>query len=293
MTNEIDTRERLRRPSGVRSLTLGETKLTYVPDGVARLDARMLLPEPSEEDWAQNAEYLDEDGHLVAGVGGLLVERDGHALLIDAGVGPLTIGPPMNPFGVLSGGALLDNLARIGCSPADIDAVALTHLHTDHFGWAWHPAPGSTRPAFTEADYLVAETEWANRHVAEEQGQADMIKALAPHVRTVVENEEVFPGVRVMSAPGHSPGHSGFVIEADGQRVIAFGDAFHSPVQITHPLWENTFDHDHRQATALRHRLVLELAGSDAIGFGIHFADVPFGRVRIEDNRATWHPVDD
>jgi hypothetical protein len=80
--------ERLRHPSGIRSLTLGHTKLSYVPDGVATLNARMLLPEPTNEDWAQHAEYLDKDGSLVASVGGLLVERDGRALLIDAGVGP-------------------------------------------------------------------------------------------------------------------------------------------------------------------------------------------------------------
>ncbi|QKV90475.1 MBL fold metallo-hydrolase [Streptomyces sp. NA02950] len=114
-----------------------------------------------------------------------------------------------------------------------------------------------------------------------------------PDGQTVTDGEEVFPGVRVMLAPGHSAGHTAYVIEEGGQRVIAFGDAFHSPLQITHPLWENPFDHDHAQATSLRHRLVLDMANKpDTIGFGIHFADVPFGRVRIEDNQASWQPID-
>lgn len=137
---------RLRRPSGIRSLTLGDTKLSYVPDGVGTLNARMLLQEPTDEFWAQHPEYLDEGGHLVTGNGGLLVERDGRALLIDVGVGPLTMGPPENPFGVLRGGALLDSLAKLGRNPADIEAVAFTHLHVDHLGWAWHPAPAVTAP---------------------------------------------------------------------------------------------------------------------------------------------------
>jgi glyoxylase-like metal-dependent hydrolase (beta-lactamase superfamily II) len=283
--------ERLRRPSGIRTLTLGDTKLSYVPDGGATLNARMLLPEPTEEFWAQHAEYLDEDGHLMASVGGLLVERDGRALLIDAGAGPITMGPPLNTYGVITGGTLLDNLATVGRSPADIEAVALTHLHADHFGWAWHPAPGSDRPAFAHAPYLVAEPEWTQRHFPEAQGMGDMIKALEPQVRTVAEGEEIFPGVRVRFAPGHSAGHAAYVISAGGQRVIAFGDAFHTPLQITHPLWENTFDHDHQQATSLRHRLVLELAEPDTIGYAIHFPE-PFGRVRIEDNQAAWQPID-
>src|SRR5215475_14718206 len=72
--------ERLRRPSGIRSLTLGDTKLSYVPDGQATLNARMMLPEVTDEFWAQHAEYLDEGGFLIASVGGLLVERGGRAL---------------------------------------------------------------------------------------------------------------------------------------------------------------------------------------------------------------------
>jgi len=74
--------------------------------------------------------------------------------------------------------------------------------------------------------------------------------------------------------------------------VIAFGDAFHTPIQITHPLWQNVFDFDHQQSTSLRRDLIDELAQPDTIGFGIHLADMPFGRVHIEDNQATWHPID-
>ena len=213
-TQHLD--ERLRHPSGIRSLTLGDTKLSYVPDGQATLNARMMLPEPTDEFWAQHAEYLDESGFLIASVGGLLVERDGRALLIDAGVGPISVGPPLNRFGVQTGGKLLDSLATLGRSPADIEAVALTHLHNDHFGWLWYPAPGSGRPAFAGTDILVAEPEWTQRHFAEAQGMGDMIKALASQVRTVAEDEEIFPGVHVRFTPGHSAGHAAYVIDVGG-----------------------------------------------------------------------------
>ncbi|MET9084881.1 MBL fold metallo-hydrolase [Streptomyces sp. NPDC004237] len=284
--------ERYRRPSGIRTLSLGDTKLTYVPDGGGVVNARLWLPGSTDEDWARYPEHLDESGHLASGFGGLLVERDGRALLIDAGMGPLEAAPS-NPFGtVVSSGALFDSLAALGRSPADIEAVALTHLHHDHVGWAWHPAPGSDRPAFTGADYLVTEPEWAQRHHAAEHGMGDIIKALEPQVRTVVDGEEIFPGVRVMLTPGHTAGHAAYVISAGGQRVIAFGDAFHAPVQIAEPQWEVVADHAPEQSVSLRQSLVDELAEPDTIGFGIHFADVPFGRVRIEGGRPVWHPVD-
>jgi glyoxylase-like metal-dependent hydrolase (beta-lactamase superfamily II) len=246
-----------------------------------------MLPEPSEEVWAQHAEYLDDGGHLMASVGGLLVERDGRALLIDTGVGPISVGPPLNTFGLQIGGQLLDSLAALGRSPAGIEAVAFTHLHNDHFGWAWLPAD---RPAFAGIPLLVAEPEWTQRHYAEEQGMADMIKVLEPHVRTVSEGQEIFPGVTVRYTPGHSAGHAAYVISAGGQKVIAFGDAFHTPLQITHPLWHNVFDFDHQQSTSLRRGLVDELAQPDTIGFAIHFPE-PFGRVRI-DGTAAWQPIE-
>ena len=193
-TQHLD--ERLRHPSGIRSLTLGDTKLSYVPDGMATLNARMVLPEVTDEFWAQHAEYLDDSGFLMASVGGLLVERGGRALLIDAGVGPISVGPPLNTFGVQTGGKLLDSLATLGRSPADIEAVALTHLHNDHFGWLWYPAPGSGRPAFAGTDILVAEPEWTQRHFAEAQGMADMIKVLAPHAPVARQGAAALPGHR-------------------------------------------------------------------------------------------------
>jgi hypothetical protein len=74
--------------------------------------------------------------------------------------------------------------------------------------------------------------------------------------------------------------------------VIAFGDAFHSPIQITHPLWETPSTTTASTPTSLRDSLVLELAIPDTIGFGVNFADVPFGRVRIEGGQSAWHPID-
>ena len=52
----------------------------------------------------------------------LLVEVDGARLLIDAGFGPRE---------------MLHRLARLGCTTEDIDAVLVTHEHTDHVGGAF------------------------------------------------------------------------------------------------------------------------------------------------------------
>ena len=293
MTNSVADAGRLRQPARIRSLRLGGTRVSYVPDGAVQLPPRGWLPDTTDEVWAASTEYLDGSGHLVASIGGLLVEHGDRALLIDTGFGPQSLPPdPATPRGAIHGGALLDNLARLGRSPDEIEAVALTHLHLDHLGWAWHPAPGGNQPAFARAGYLVAEPEWAQRDLLEADGTSrEILTALAPRVRTVTDGQEIFPGVRVRVTAGHTPGHAEYVITAGGQRLIAFGDALHSPIQVGHPEWSAAVDHDPVISAGHRRRLGSELEEPGTIGFGIHFADVQFGRVVRDGRRAAWAPV--
>ncbi|MFJ8163099.1 MBL fold metallo-hydrolase [Streptomyces sp. NPDC096136] len=284
-TTPMHPDERLRRPSGIRSLRLGDTKVSYVPDGDVRLRPLRLLPDSSDTTWAAHPEYLDDTGHLVGSVGALLVEHGDRALLIDAGFGPQTYGSPDGPLHTVRGGALPDGLAELGRRPQDIEAVAFTHLHADHLGWACEPLLG-------HAEFLVSAPEWDRRDLLVEQGMGAQAAALAPRVRTVADGEEVFPGVRVRITPGHTVGHAEYVVTGGGRRLIAFGDAMHSPIQASRPDWSSGFDHDLTATAGHRHRLVAELAEPHTLGFGVHFADVVFGRVRHEGDGPAWRPVD-
>ncbi|OLT36286.1 hypothetical protein BJF79_06665 [Actinomadura sp. CNU-125] len=256
--------------AGIRTTEVGELRVSYVPDGVGRLRSRGWFPGTTDDDWARHPDVLDESDALVASMGGLLVEHGDRALLIDAGFGTVSqADDPANAHvGAITTGSFLDNLAALGRTPDQVEAVAYTHLHPDHIGWS---------DRF--ARHLVAAPEWDHRHGGE-------LDAIADRVETIGDGDEIFPGVRVLATPGHTPGHTAYVLESRGERLIALGDSFHSPVQIEHPGWRVALDADQEAGIEARRRLVDELDDRRTRAFGIHFADVQFGRVRAN----AWHP---
>lgn len=280
---------RLRRSSSIRSVRIGEISVTYLPDGFIQIKAAGLFPGTKPQDWEQFQDHLDPTGHLVASSGALLIERGDRAMLIDAGFGAGSV--PLDPahpdMGEIRGGGLLDSLAEVGRKPADIEAVAFSHLHMDHVGWA--ALPPEANP-FHNADYLVYEPEWEHGRPAPGV-TGEMLANLGRRLTRVAAGDEIFPGVGVVALPGHTVGHAGFLITSQGPELIAFGDVMHTPVQVQRPEWAVIGDVDPEQALATRLRVLAELADTGAIGFGCHFADVVFGRVSRVDAGLAWTPL--
>ncbi|MBR8640517.1 MBL fold metallo-hydrolase [Streptomyces tuirus] len=293
MTDRASISERLGRPGQLRSLHLGETTVTYVPDGAARLSPRGWLPVTTDDDWAEHSRFLDESGQLVDSIGGLLVERGGRALLIDAGLGQASSPAWGGPIGAVDSGGLLDRLADVGRDPGTVETVAFTHLHPDHVGWAWRAAPDRDDAAFTTAEYRISAAEWEHRELMTGHGTPkDVLEKLEPRLRTLADGEEIFPGVVARVIGGHTAGHTAYVISDGGRRIIAFGDAFHTPAQISKPHWCAANDHDPEAGAQERRRLIQELTQPDTVGFGGHFADVVFGRVEMRGGEPVWQPVE-
>ena len=244
--------------------------------------------------WAGHPGTLTSHGQIAMSVGGLLVERGGRRLLIDAGLGAQR---GQTPLGTVNSGALPDTLTALGCDPAAIDTVAFTHLHADHTGWAFtQNQDGTYRKTFPAARYLVAEKEWAPYGRGESMPAATpaaVLEQLATTRTLAGDGEEIFPGVRTLVTPGHSPGHTSYIITSStGKRLIALGDAFHIPAQLGHPEWPSLPDIDGDAVLAARRKLMRELEQPGTVGFACHFGDQAFGRLTgTETGLHGWEPV--
>ena len=112
--------------------------------------------------------------------------------------------------------SLEEGLAKLGVSADDIGIVILTHLHWDHCAFSHK---------FTKAKFIVQKAELdfgLNPHPANASAYTlDYYKDLNIEV---VDNEdkEIVEGVRVLFAPGHTPGTQSVAVEtAKGLAIIA------------------------------------------------------------------------
>ncbi|NJM81258.1 MAG: MBL fold metallo-hydrolase [Tabrizicola sp.] len=99
---------------------------------------------------------------------------------------------------------------------AGIDIVVNTHLHADHCGG---------NHLFAGKPIYVQRRELDDAHINKDEYPI-LEWVDAPGVRYVpVDGElELLPGIRLVPAPGHTPGLQMVVIEADGRPVIVGGD---------------------------------------------------------------------
>ncbi|MER5731130.1 MBL fold metallo-hydrolase [Streptomyces sp. NPDC002138] len=269
-----------------RTLRFGEHTVTWLPDGHVQLDPRRWLPDSTAADWAgRNAALLDPDGFLTASIGALLIRHGDRAMLVDAGFGPHAV-PAENThpaLGALVGGQLPAALDAVGVDPAAIELIAFSHLHDDHLGWALRPGPGLASP-FVNAAFAASAAEWS--HWARPA-------AGSSRTRTVGGGEEVFPGVTAWPTPGHTAGHTSYVLTSGERRLIAFGDLFHTPAQLARPDWRVVVDAHPERGAEARRALLAELARPGTAGFANHFSGAVFGRLANHSGTPCWEPLEE
>ncbi len=205
-----------------------------------------------------------------------LVHAAGRLALIETGSGDYLLP---------TAGKLQQNLKAAEIDPAAIDTVILTHMHPDHSAGLTDPKSG--QKLFPNAELVVHENEprhWMDDGAmsrASERAKklyfACTREQIAPYhnrTRTYTGSAEVFPGVTAMPLPGHTPGHSGYLIASGDTSLLIWGDIVHVPdIQIPRPEVTIEFDTDPHAAAATRRR-VLDIVSNDrqlVAGMHMHF----------------------
>ena len=277
----------------IRRIRVGAVEVMPVLQLRYRVDPSLFFPDvaswPIDEDaWYWRAPFLD-DGRLVVDMGGFLLRAGDRTILVDAGVGDGKPRPNPNFAGRTDG--WLERLERAGAHPDEVDTVVFTHLHIDHVGYATTRADEAWVPTFRNARHLVTEAELAFWSSAEAQAQrrrlgdyvADSVLPLrdAGLLSIVEPDHRLTDEIRLVAAPGHTPGNVCLEIRSQGQRAVFSGDMIHHPLQLAFPDRSTDYCVDGDDATRSRRRL-LEGLGPDDLLFPAHFPDALPGRVRAD-----------
>jgi Zn-dependent hydrolases, including glyoxylases len=87
------------------------------------------------------------------------------------------------------------------------------------------------------------------------------LKPNRERMQFIKDGEEIIPGVHAMLAPGHTVGHTIFMIDSGGKQLCYVGDLAHHPVLLLQkPLTEFKYDTDPKQSAQSRVKMLSMLA---------------------------------
>lgn len=270
------------------SMRVGDVEVQGLSDGILKTSLDLVIGMDRAQ--ADSLVGGTQNGSLYIPVNNFLFRRDGKIILIDAGAGN-TMQPTL--------GKLPENLRAAGVEPAAVTHIVMTHLHPDHANGLVDDAG---RPHYPNAEIVVHETEaefWMRPDVANDEDRVKGNRArtrinLKPYldrIRRVRDGEE-FSGFTPVLAPGHTPGHTCWLLAAGGGGFIAFGDVVHlSAIQIPHPDAALTYDLDKNQAIRSRKR-ILDMAASERLAIaGAHVNAPGFGYVVRKGSSFAFEPA--
>ena len=275
---------------GYYRVMLGAFEVTALNDGSFDLPVDKLLKQPADKTDAALARYFQKPP-VETSVNAFLINTGAKLVLVDTGTGGLS-GP--------TSGTLLANLQAAGYKPEQVDDIFITHMHGDHVGGLSHNGvavfPNARVHAGKgDADYWLSTSNMEKAEEGKKGGFQMAIDSLKPYVaanrfQPIEADAEIVPGVRSWATPGHTPGHTSYVIESQGQKLIVTGDLIHvAAVQFDDPAVTIAFDSDGPGAAAARAKVFAQAAKDGTLIAAAHLQFPGMGRLKV--NGKGWQFV--
>lgn len=279
---------------GSARVKLGSFTVTSLPDG--HFDRTALDGFVRNASLAQVQAALAEAGlptdKVTVPFTPFVVDTGRNKVLLDCGNGT---------FGAPTAGRLLDSMAKAGLKPEDIDTVLISHFHGDHIN-GLRNKEGSL--VFPKAKIFVPAPEWdwwmddARMAAAPDaaKGNFNAVRRVFGPIAQTVEKfapgRELVPGITSMPAFGHTAGHTTFMVNAGGERLLYWADTTNvAALFVRNPDWAVIFDADADAARIVRRRLMEMAVKENLLLAGYHLTLPAIGRLSPRGNGYDFKPV--
>jgi glyoxylase-like metal-dependent hydrolase (beta-lactamase superfamily II) len=198
-------------------------------------------------------------------------------------------------------GKLAANMQAAGIDPAKIGTILISHFHPDHiFGLM---QKGTNAPTFPNAELIVSATEfkwWTEPGRVEKLPEprkplGTRINAAFPgwkNFKLIEGEKEVAPGIRLVNAPGHTPGHVAFHVSSGSQQLMISNDTAYVPALLApHPEWQGAYDQDGPLAVESRRKLLDRVIAEKMMICGAHFPFPGAGSFAKDGSGYAFTPV--
>ncbi|MEM9782835.1 MAG: MBL fold metallo-hydrolase [Pseudomonadota bacterium] len=276
---------------------VGDLIGTVVSDGILPLGdptASFLGPSPDEMRAMLTRNFLPTD-NAVLEQNILVVDAGDQRILFDTGMGTSQMFGP-------TPGKLMSSLAAAGIEPGSITAIVCTHGHCDH---VWGIMSDAGERIFPNAQIWISEadfdfwTDEAKLSATDPAWMAPFVEGarrnLMPNqdrMKFFTDGEEFLPGVQALFAPGHTVGHTAFIVTSGNDTLAVIGDLTHHHVILLEtPLTQFAFDTDPAQSAATRVRVLDMIAAQRLPMIAYHFPWPGIGHVEKVGDGFRYHPA--
>ncbi len=191
-------------------------------------------------------------------------------------------------------GKLADNMKAAGLDMAAVSTVVISHFHPDHISGLW--VKETSAPVFPNAEILMPEVEykWATDPALVEkvpEANRPFIKRVQStfptwkNIKQYADGADVAPGVKAIATPGHTIGHTSFLVASGGQQLFIQSDVSGLyQLFVKNPGYYSGFDADGPKAEATRRAFYDRVIAEKAMVAGYHFGFPNVGTLTKDGN---------
>jgi glyoxylase-like metal-dependent hydrolase (beta-lactamase superfamily II) len=278
---------------GFFRFTLGDFEITALNDGTFDMPVDKLLKGAPAAKIDQTMAKAFLKVPMEDSLNAYLINTGAKLVLVDAGADGL-FGPTL--------GKVVANLKASGYQPEQVDEIYITHMHVDHVGGLTSGGklvfPNATlRADKADSDFWLSQ---ANLDKAPADMKAFFQGAMAsvnPWIKAGKYKPfegaaDLGPGIKALATKGHTPGHTSYLVESQGQKLLLTGDLIHvGAIQFEEPSVTIAFDGDPKAAQAERKKIFAEAAKGGYVLGVAHLSFPGLGHVRIKGKGFEWLPL--